>query len=944
MKKSILLLLLFFFALSLFAQEPIIKFYMNDGSHKQYNISDLEKIDLVKGNSSTIIKVFYDDSLRMYYPTASIDSIKIENDSLNRKVFAISVFGASRQFFLEKIDSINFKNIDTKISNKSKYLDSLNLSSVIKVDSTKLYFEKDKINLNNLGISDFLLAEITKFSPNGMMRKVTQIDTFGDTLIITTENALITDIIERGIIYVHKNLTPNDTIKTIKQKGVTIDKILDDVSFNLGIQDFEPYSNPPFYINMNGYIELNIDFGFYIYIDNWTINQLLMQFSSEMSLNLYHELSLGVKIDPPIEVSFFKTIFAAIPTGIPLIFVTPGLDIKTIIEAELTGGVEFGINPKINFHGGFEYNNGNVTPFMQISTDLNTQIVHSVNVEAEVKARFGPQLNVNINGMEDALNAYVNLMPYGKLEADLQKFPCWDILFGIESRTGLSSKWAKKEFELKLIDINSLFMKSAPYINSIQPNNANIGDIITINGTCFGDNRTAESYVFFNQIAAIDFISWSNNEIKVKVPQGATTGKLSIDLKDAFIDAKSNEVDFKISDNSTPTISSITPTSAKINDIITIKGINFGSDRDTSYVSFAGIFVTEYTSWNDTVINVIVPKGATTGKVSVTVNGIKSNEVDFTVKPSEPEDFESVTIGTQTWMKKNLDVDHYRNGDPIPQVTDQTQWANLTTGAWCYYDNDPANGEIYRKLYNWYAVNDPRGLAPDGWHVPSNEEWTILTNYLGGSDIAGGKLKEAGIAHWISPNNGATNESGFTALPSGVRNYNFDGLYMLIGFYSYWWSSTKDNWDNKILSIGINSDYDDILNLLFPMSFGISVRCVKDNSVGSCTIAGTTYDSETTEINVANMELTELPDCIGGLINLEKLDAWNNNFTELPASIGSLINLEILSLADNSITSLPESIKNLSNNLKILDLENNPITDSEKIKIHNWLPNTVIYW
>ena len=130
-----------------------------------------------------------------------------------------------------------------------------------------------------------------------------------------------------------------------------------------------------------------------------------------------------------------------------------------------------------------------------------------------------------------------------------------------------------------------------------------------------------------------------------------------------------------------------------------------------------------------------------------------------------PNAFGVTSIGTQIWMTRNLTVSQYRNGDIIPEVTDPAAWAALTTGAWCYYNNDPANGPIYGKLYNWYAVNDSRGLAPNGYHIPTTTEWTTLTNTLGGLSLAGGDLKEAGITHWSDPNTGATNNSGFTGLP-----------------------------------------------------------------------------------------------------------------------------------------------------------------------------------
>jgi uncharacterized protein (TIGR02145 family) len=181
-------------------------------------------------------------------------------------------------------------------------------------------------------------------------------------------------------------------------------------------------------------------------------------------------------------------------------------------------------------------------------------------------------------------------------------------------------------------------------------------------------------------------------------------------------------------------------------------------------------------------------------------------------------------------MGCNLDVDTYRNGDPIPQVTDPTEWANLTTGAWCYYDNDPENGAIYGKLYNWYAVNDPRGLAPEGWHIPSNAEWTVLENCLGGSSVAGGKLKSTGTIEandglWYSPNTGTTNESSFSALPCGWR-YDY-GTFGNFGYYGYWWSSTESN---ATFARYLFLYYSNV-NLGRYFSYketGFSVRCVRD--------------------------------------------------------------------------------------------------------------------
>lgn len=195
-----------------------------------------------------------------------------------------------------------------------------------------------------------------------------------------------------------------------------------------------------------------------------------------------------------------------------------------------------------------------------------------------------------------------------------------------------------------------------------------------------------------------------------------------------------------------------------------------------------------------------------------------------------------VVIGTQTWTSCNLDVETYRNGDPIPQVQDPTAWSNLTTGAWCYYENNTEYGPVFGKLYNWYAVNDPRGLAPVGYHIPTDAEWTVLTNYLGGDTVAGLKMKLEGWSRrecvlpynsrlWTSPNLDATNKSGFTGLPGGSRDGN--GFYSLIGDIGYWWSSTEDGPNDAWYRL---LGYDDagIYRYSNGKVIGMSVRLIKN--------------------------------------------------------------------------------------------------------------------
>ena len=212
---------------------------------------------------------------------------------------------------------------------------------------------------------------------------------------------------------------------------------------------------------------------------------------------------------------------------------------------------------------------------------------------------------------------------------------------------------------------------------------------------------------------------------------------------------------------------------------------------------------------------------------TLTVTGNTLVPENVTIKQSLHV-FSFVTICSQVWMDKNLDVDTYRNGDPIYYVTDGATWENIRVGAYCYYKNDSATyAAIYGKLYNWFAVTDPRGLAPTGWHVPAVYEWTNLIYCLGGKTVAGGKMK-AVTDLWQPFNTGATNSSGFTGLPGGIRYYG--GAYNLMGQIGRWWTRNEDFSlpDEYAISRGLNYDLISVVEGSDYKYEGFSVRCIKD--------------------------------------------------------------------------------------------------------------------
>jgi uncharacterized protein (TIGR02145 family) len=235
---------------------------------------------------------------------------------------------------------------------------------------------------------------------------------------------------------------------------------------------------------------------------------------------------------------------------------------------------------------------------------------------------------------------------------------------------------------------------------------------------------------------------------------------------------------------------------------------------------------------------------ATSGTAGFALNiGGQFCSLQLTVSPLPPfpidvdgNIYQTVVIGNQIWMKENLKVSRYRNGNAIPTNLTDSDWQNTTSGAYAIYNNDAANNTIYGKLYNWYAVADLRGLCPVGWHVPTDYEWYILENYLDSSINdsnsivyrgidAGGKLKAVSNL-WASPNIGATNSSGFTALPAGLRSFT-GGQFTEVGVSASWWTSTNYS-DIYAMRRTIGYDYATAYRYFEPKTTGFSVRCIKD--------------------------------------------------------------------------------------------------------------------
>jgi uncharacterized protein (TIGR02145 family) len=294
-----------------------------------------------------------------------------------------------------------------------------------------------------------------------------------------------------------------------------------------------------------------------------------------------------------------------------------------------------------------------------------------------------------------------------------------------------------------------------------------------------------------------------------------------------------------------------TTVASGVTSIISFTGGNGGAHNGQVVTSegIAGLTATlqasTFANGNGNLTYTITGTPATSGTASFALNiGGKTCTVTRTVAiaPQNPtssygsnitdvegNSYKTVFIGTQQWMGENLKTSKYSDGTTIPNITDNTLWSSNTTGAWAYYNNDATNNSKYGKLYNWYAVsktsNGNKNVCPTGWHVPSDAEWTVLTDYLGGANVAGGKMKEIGTINWVSPNTDATNASLFTGLPGGYRLY--DGYCFIIGQEGYWWSSTV-----RITNIAWKRNLSGSCGCVSRSSSskesGFSVRCLRD--------------------------------------------------------------------------------------------------------------------
>lgn len=651
-------------------------------------------------------------------------------------------------------------------------------SALVSVDSTKLTFSSGASGVDKIKVGSVLVSDMTSVAPDGFLRKVTAISTVGGNKVLTTEQAALTDVIEKGNVKFSKTFTDSDIIG-VDSTGIDIsgDNKKDAMTFSFNFtydkvvydqdKDLKTTNDQ---LRLSGSMNIQPTFEFELNIDKSRVDKLLMKLSY-VNINIIRaeaKLSLAnIKEEMVLKTFYLKpfTIYVPVPLlpiPVPVPIADQWIAIVLGIDGKISAKISVGAQNINTSTVGLTYENNT---WSSINTQDNSFKILPLSFEGAAK-------------IEPWIMARYEIRPYGLKASRIYLGARGSIISeAILSNAGLGSevKWGVKFsakaqvqiFDRAVIDYEKIFYE--------------------------------QEFPFYSKILGFSTLTTTGIS-KITQFSAQSGGSVSSD-GGAEIIAKG----VCWNTNPDPTLDNY-----KTNDGIgagTFTSNLIGLNPNTTYYVRAYATNSAGTSYGSQVSFITQP--ISNGPVS---------DVDGNT-------YSTVTIGTQVWMKENLKTTKYNDGTAIPNVTNNATWTGLTTGAYCWYNNDISYKNPYGALYNWYTVNAGK-LCPTGWHVPSDAEWTTLATYLGGESVAGGKLMETGTSHWISPNTGANNETGFSALPGGDRDGGI-GMFSFIGYTGNWFSYTEFSATNAWYRV-MGSGYSIINKGNVSKKYGFSVRCLRD--------------------------------------------------------------------------------------------------------------------
>lgn len=731
---------------------------------------------------------------------------------------------------------------------KTVIIDNTTTQVIESVDSVKVVFDGNTTQLESLTVGSIIVSGIAPNAPYGFLRKITNIQKTGTTYTFTTAEVPLEEAFEELHVDYTKTFTPADTAGRILGTNFTIDlpnMILYDGDGNNGTTTDQ--------IKLNESVEITPNFRFAVDISRFKLQYAIVEGSFQTILE-QSVIAGGTVGSISKKVNILEKPLAAYPLpGVPFLVVAPNLRVSLGATASINVSITASQTITSDVKAYIEYKNNawdkNYTQTLQTTYNFS-----GVNGNATAKIYIEPAIDFKLYNSNWAKGS-VTAQGYLKATGTLLPTPDCELKAGLSAGAEANLKFFGWNFAAasypEIFDYSKVLFTCSTNQIPTADFNANQTSITTGSSINFTDlstgSPTSWSWSFQGGTPATSTLQ---NPINI---QYNTAGTYNVTL--IATNANGNDTETKtgyiiVTDVNpqlptliTTAISSITNTTATSGGNITNQG--------SSAITARGVCWS--TSQNPTIANSKTTDGNGTGNFTSSLTGLTTNTIYYvrayatnttgtaygsqqsftttgslancgTVTDIDGNVYNTVTIGTQCWMVENLKTTKYNDGTSIPNITDYTAWSGLATGAWCYYNNDANSYATYGRQYNWYAVNTSK-LAPIGWHVPSDAEWVILINYLGGASVAGGTMKESGTNHWVFPNTGATNSSGFSGLPGGHRFV--DGSFDYSGTDVYFWATTDSTTDfafNRRLN---NTNGNASRNYVYK-KVGDYVRCIKD--------------------------------------------------------------------------------------------------------------------
>jgi uncharacterized protein (TIGR02145 family) len=694
-------------------------------------------------------------------------------------------------------------------------------TGIITLDESSTYGQE-------VEVGDIIIGQNDTTAPHGFLRKVISKTLQGGSIVLETEPATMTEAFDTLDISQTHQLRPSDVVSAKMLNGSSFRAGKDDETFNVGLNcvlydmDGDPETTND-QIKLEGNYAFKANLFAKIKIHWFSLKKFEAGIETNQNANLDLIANLQWQFSEEVEFDLAEFHMGAIPIG-GFVWLVPTLTVEAHIHGDLTITFTTGITYTQQLKYGFGWANDQFYNITESSKDFTYS-----PPELTVEFNFEPGVSLNASCLlYGVAGPYIAGKAGFHFQGVLNTDPCdLELTFDLDAilyavvgiECDILGLDYNKEYRLYTHLIGEwIFPLGGSGTIVIDPEPDALNAPWSLVGPCsYSESGNGDQTL--NDLNPGDYtITWED-----------VTGWItpSAEMKTLAAGATVTFSGTYVEEPSTGTIV-IDPEPDALNAPWSLSGPSGYNNSGNGDQTLNNLNPGDYTiTWED-VTGWITPSGEIQTLVAnetVTFSGIYVEEGSGTVTDIDGNVYQTVTIGTQVWMAENLKVTHYRNGDPIPHVTDGGTWSGLSTGAYCNYNNDEGNVATYGRLYNWYAVDDSRNIAPAGWHMPTDAEWQILVDYLGGEAVAGGKLKEAGTAHWYCPNTGATNESGFTALPGGCRDYY--GNFGFMGFDAGIWSSTEYD-SNHAWYRYLDFNYSGVSRDDDSKQFGFSVRCVRD--------------------------------------------------------------------------------------------------------------------